>query len=99
MSDRAVHIEVLVADSPEDAPTVDPDSRVDVSVKDQMFPTARLADGRYVAWWFQPSAPPADSRSTTEWVAAPTRYLAAATLRELWEDPTTFTSLVETSSP
>lgn len=95
MSKRSVQIEVLVADSPEDAPPVKPDSRVDVSVNGQMYPTAKLTDGRYVAWWFEPTAPPADSSVTTEWVAAPTRYLAAATLGELWENPTTFETLTE----
>ncbi|WP_458189722.1 hypothetical protein [Haladaptatus sp. NG-WS-4] len=99
MSDRVVSIEVLVADSPEDAPAVEPNSRVDVSVNDQMLPTAKLVDGRYVAWWFQPTAPEPDDSVTTEWVAAPTRYLAAATLRELWENPSAFTSLVNAPSP
>ncbi|WP_266080361.1 hypothetical protein [Haladaptatus caseinilyticus] len=95
MSGQCVRIEVLVADSPEDAPLVESDSRVDVSVNGQMYPTAKLTDGRYVAWWFEPTAPAVDSSITTEWVAAPTRYLAAVTLGELWENPATFETLTK----
>ncbi len=95
MTDQTLQIEVLIADSPEDAPSVEADSRVDVSVNGQMYPTAKLADGRYVAWWFGPRAPAPDSSVTTEWVAAPTRYLAAATLGELWENPASFDTLTE----
>ncbi|GAA5049037.1 hypothetical protein ACFFQF_25405 [Haladaptatus pallidirubidus] len=95
MTERSVCIEVLIADSPEDAPAVEADSRVDVSVNGQMYPTAKLVDGRYVAWWFETAAPAPDSSVTTEWVAAPTRYLAAATLDELWENPASFDTLTE----
>lgn len=94
MTERTVQIEILVADSPEDAPEVETDSRVDVAVNGQMYPTAKLVDGRYVAWWFEATAPAPDDSITTEWVAAPTRYLAAATISELWEDPAAFDSLV-----
>ena len=80
MTERTVQIEILVADSPEDAPEVEAHSRVDVAVNGQMYPTAKLTDGRYVAWWFEATAPAPDDSVTTEWVAAPTRYLAAATL-------------------
>lgn len=97
MTERTVQIEILVADSPEDAPEVEADSRVDVAVKGRMYPTAKLDDGRYVAWWFEATAPAVDDSITTEWVAAPTRYLAAVTLRELWEDPSAFDSLVGTN--
>lgn len=95
MTERTIDIELLVADTPEDAPPVEPNSRVDVSVDSQMYPTEKLTDGRYVAWWFQAAAPPPDDRLTTEWVAAPTRYLAAATLSELWENPAAFDSLTK----
>ena len=93
MTERTVQIEILVADSPEDAPEVEAHSRVDVAVNGQMYPTAKLTDGRYVAWWFEATAPAPDDSVTTEWVAAPTRYLAAATLGELWEDPAAFDSI------
>ncbi|WP_423746279.1 hypothetical protein V5735_16865 (plasmid) [Haladaptatus sp. SPP-AMP-3] len=94
VTERTVQIEILVADCPEDAPEVEANSRVDVAVNGQMYPTAKLDDGRYVAWWFEATAPAPDDSITTEWVAAPTRYLAAATLSELWEDPAAFDSLM-----
>jgi hypothetical protein len=97
MTERAIDIELLVADAPDDAPPVEPNSRVDVSVDGHMYPTAKLTDGRYVAWWFETTAPPPDDRLTTEWVVAPTRYLAAATLGELWENPAAFDSLTKSS--
>jgi len=93
MSERHVPIEVVVASEGEERPQVESETRIDVSVDGEMYPTARLEDGRYVAWWFEPEAPAPDAPVTTEWVAAPTRFLAAATLRELWQDPTQFDAL------
>ena len=90
---RRVDIEVLVADG-EDRPAVEDATRIDVAVGEQLYPTAKLQDGRYVAWWFDAHAPPADADVTTEWVVGPTRFLAAATLGELWEDPRSFDALV-----
>lgn len=94
MSSRHVPIEILVADEDDERPSVKEGTRIDVSVNGQMYPTAKLADGRYVAWWFDTDAPAPDDEVTTEWVAAPTRFLAAATLGELWEDPAAFDTLV-----
>jgi hypothetical protein len=93
VSERHVPIEVVVASEGEERPQVEPETRIDVSVDGEMYPTARLEDGRYVAWWFEAEAPDPDDPATTEWVAAPTRFLAAATLRELWEDPTRFDAI------
>jgi hypothetical protein len=92
--DSHVPIEITVADECDERPTVESHTRIDVAVQGEIYPTAELADGRYVAWWFDAEEPPAlDSDVTTEWVAAPTRFLAAATLRELWEDPRAFDDL------
>lgn len=94
MPQAHVPIEITVADESDDRPTVESSSRIDVAVQGEIYPTAEMADGRYVAWWFEADEPPAiDSAVTTEWVAAPTRFLAAATLRELWEDPRAFDHL------
>ncbi|WP_101294997.1 hypothetical protein [Halegenticoccus soli] len=95
MSEQSIRIELLVADDSEEAPQVEPKSRIDVAVNGHMYPTAKLRDGRYIAWWFDVAAPDPDDPVTTEWVAAPTRYLAAATLGELWDDPAAFASLTE----
>lgn len=94
MTERHIPIEVTVACEDGERPQVEESSRIDVSVQGQMYPTARLEDGRYVAWWFDTDAPRLESPATTEWVAAPTRFLAAATLSELWEDPVSFEELV-----
>ena len=89
--DSHVPIEITVADECDERPTVRPGTRIDVAVQGEIYPTAELADGRYAAWWFEADEPPSlDAEVTTEWVAAPTRFLAAATLRELWEDPRAF---------
>ena len=88
--ERSIPIEVAVGDDAETRPPVDDETRIDVEVDGQMYPTARLADGRYVAWWFDTDAPDLDDPVTTEWVAAPTRFLAAGTLHELWQDPAAF---------
>lgn len=93
MSERHVPIEVIVAAETDERPRVEAGSRIDVSVDGQMCPTARLEDGRYIAWWFDADAPAPDDPVTTEWVAAPTRFLAAATIRELWENPAAFDAL------
>ncbi|MWG35980.1 hypothetical protein [Halomarina oriensis] len=93
---QRVDIEVMVADG-EDRPTVEDATRIDVAVGEQLYPTAKLQDGRYVAWWFDAHAPAADSQTTTEWVVGPTRFLAAATLGELWEDPRSFETLTAKS--
>jgi len=94
---RRVDIEVLVADESEDRPAVEDATRIDVAVGEQLYPTAKLQDGRYVAWWFDANAPAADAEVTTEWVVGPTRFLAAATLGELWDDPRSFEALTATS--
>ena len=92
--DSHVPIEITVADGADERPAVESDSRIDVAVQGEIYPTAELDDGRYVAWWFEADEPPSlDSDVTTEWVTAPTRFLAAATLRELWEDPRAFNDL------
>jgi hypothetical protein len=94
MSESHVPIEITVAEECDERPTVRADTRLDVAVQGEIYPTAELADGRYAAWWFEADEPPAlDADVTTEWVAAPTRFLAAATLRELWEDPRAFDDL------
>jgi len=95
MSQQHIPIEIVTATGDDERPRVDDDTRIDVSVDGEMYPTARLEDGRYVAWWFETDAPAPDDPAATEWVAAPTRFLAAATLRELWEDPAAFDSLVD----
>lgn len=91
--ERHIPIEILVPTDDGERPAVEAGSRIDVAVNDEMYPTARLEDGRYIAWWFEADAPAPDAPETTEWVAAPTRFLAAATLRELWEDPAAFDAL------
>ena len=95
---RRVDIEVLVADGSEERPDVESETRIDVAVGEELYPTAKLRDGRYVAWWFDAHAPPADADATTEWVVGPTRFLAAATLGELWEDPRSFESLTDATA-
>jgi hypothetical protein len=99
VTEQSVLIELLVADGDEERPPVEPASRIDVSVDGQMYPTAKLDDGRYIAWWFTTSAPDPTDAAATEWVAAPTRYLAAATLGELWDDPALFDSLTAAAQP
>jgi hypothetical protein len=88
--ERHIPIEIAVGDDAEGRPPVDAETRVDVEVDGRMYPTARLSDGRYVAWWFDTDPPDLDDPVTTEWIAAPTRFLAAATLHELWQDPAAF---------
>lgn len=100
--ERHIPIEIAVGDDADERPPVDAETRVDVEVDGRMYPTARLADGRYVAWWFDTDPPDLDDPVATEWVAAPTRFLAAGTLHELWEDPAAFDDLgghAETLSP
>lgn len=94
-TEHHVPIEISVASDADERPSIDDHTRVDVEVDGQMYPTARLVDGRYVAWWFETDAPAVDDDVTTEWVAAPTRFLAAGTLHELWQDPTAFDRLPE----
>lgn len=93
MNERHVPIEITVASESNDRPCVESGTRIDVSVDGQMYPTARLPDGRYAAWWFDADAPALDDPVTTEWVVAPTRFLAAGSLHELWQDPAVFDSL------
>jgi hypothetical protein len=96
MGERGVPIEVTVAEEGDDRPAVVGGSRIDVAVDGRLYPTAELEDGGYLAWWFEAGgAPTPDADATTEWVAAPTRFLAAATLRELWEDPAVFDRIAE----
>ena len=95
MTERDVPIEITVADETDERPPVESGSRLDVAVRGELFPTTRLQDGRYAAWWFEAADnPELDDPVTTEWVAAPTRFLAAATLRELWEHPASFERVV-----
>ncbi|AUV81793.1 hypothetical protein C2R22_09140 [Salinigranum rubrum] len=91
---RHVSIEIIEPPSPDGSPGLDPATRVDTMVQDRLLPTARLDDGRYVAWWFDADAPDPYDDATTEWVVAPTRFLAAATFQELTEDPARFDELV-----
>lgn len=91
--ERHIPVEVSVGADADEQPPVEDDTRLDVSVNGQMYPTARLEDGRYVAWWFEADAPEPSAAATTEWVAAPTRFLAAGTLHELWENPAAFDAL------
>lgn len=95
MTGNHVPIDILVGDEGDERPPVEPSTRIDVSVNGEMYPTARLEDGRYIAWWFtaSPRAPAPEDPAATEWIAAPTRFLAAATLHELWEDPCAFDDL------
>ena len=90
--DDHVPIEVSV-DAEDEQPAVESNTRIDILVEKEAYPTARLDDGRYVAWWFTPDAPAIDDPATSEWVAAPTRFLAAGTLHELWENPSALESL------
>ena len=92
--ERGVPIEVTVAADGDERPSVVDGTRLDVAVDGRLYPTAERRDGSYLAWWFDAGDSPApESEVTTEWVAAPTRFLAAATLRELWEDPAVFDRL------
>lgn len=91
---RHVSIEIREPPAPDESPRLDARTRVDTMVKDRLLPTARLEDGRYVAWWFDTDAPDPHDAATSEWVVAPTRFLAAATFRELTEDPARFDELV-----
>ena len=90
--DEGVPIEVSF-DAAEERPAVESNTRIDILVETEAYPTARLDDGRYVAWWFEADAPAPTASVTTEWVAAPTRFLAAGTLHELWENPAAFDRL------
>lgn len=92
-----ISIELTVATEANEHPPVEEGTRVDVSIDGEMYPTARLDDGRYVAWWFNARAPEPDDAVTTEWVSAPTRFLAAGTLHERWEDPVAYESLLGAS--
>jgi hypothetical protein len=91
------HVSIEICDPParDSAPQLNDGTRVDTMVKDRLLPTARLDDGRYVAWWFDTDAPDPYDETTTEWVVAPTRFLAAATFRELTEDPARFDELLD----
>jgi hypothetical protein len=91
-TDEHVPIEVSL-DAAEERPAVESNTRIDILVETEAYPTARLDDGRYVAWWFDTDAPAPAAPATTEWVAAPTRFLAAGTLHELWENPAAFDRL------
>lgn len=91
---RHVSIEIIEPPAPDESPELDAATRVDTMVQDRLLPTARLKDGRYIAWWFDADAPDPYDDATTEWVVAPTRFLAAATFRELTEDPARFEALV-----
>lgn len=91
---RNVSIEIIEPPEPDGEPALDRETRVDTMVKDRLLPTARLEDGRYMAWWFDTDAPDPYDDATSEWVLAPTRFLAAATLRELTEDPARFEELL-----
>jgi hypothetical protein len=93
--DRHLPVEIRVVTDADRAPPVESETRIDVSVGDRMYPTARLESGEYVAWWFDADAPAPDDPATTEWVVAPTRFLAAGTLHELWQDPAAFDRLPE----
>jgi hypothetical protein len=97
--EQHIPVEITVASETEERPAVEAETRIDVSVNGELFPTARLADGRYIAWWFnaREDAPAPDDPLTTEWVTAPTRFLAAATICELWEDPKAFDTLTNGS--
>jgi hypothetical protein len=97
VADRHVSIEIREPPAADEGPTVDPATRVDTMVKDRLLPTARLDDGRYVAWWFDTDAPAPTDPATSEWVVAPTRFLAAATFRELTEEPARFDELLDAS--
>jgi hypothetical protein len=96
---RHVSIEVMEPPALDGSPQLDPETRVDTMVQDRLLPTARLDDGRYVAWWFDADAPDPYDEATTEWVVAPTRFLAAATFRELTEDPARFDELLSDETP
>jgi hypothetical protein len=95
MTERDVPIEITVAEEADERPPVENDSRLDVAVQGRLYPTTRLEAAGYAAWWVNAEDNPdlADP-VTTEWVAAPTRFLAAATLRELWERPGSFERVV-----
>lgn len=99
-ADLPVSIEITIATEAGEHPPVEDGTRVDVSVDGEMYPTARLEDGSYVAWWFRAdeSAPAPDDPVTTEWVSAPTRFLAAGTLHERWEDPAAYESMLRASA-
>lgn len=93
-SDDTEHLPIEVnVDATDEQPTVESNTRIDILVETEAYPTARLDDGRYVAWWFGPDAPALDDPVTSEWVTAPTRFLAAGTLHELWENPSALDSL------
>jgi hypothetical protein len=100
MPNRYLPIEITVAEEGDERPAVESGTRLDVAVRGGLYPTARLNDGRYAAWWFEAeNSPELDDEATTEWVAAPTRFLAAATLSELWDDPVAFDRLVTDGGP
>ncbi|MUV87603.1 hypothetical protein GJ631_13790 [Natronomonas sp. CBA1123] len=92
-TDGHVPVEVSVGADTDEQPPVESNTRIDIIVDRESYPTARLDDGRYVAWWFTTDAPEPDAAVTSEWVTAPTRFLAAGTLHELWENPAAFDSL------
>ena len=61
--ERSIPIEISVVTDGDEWPPVDDGTRVDVEVDGQMYPTARLSDGRYVAWWFETHSVVAGSSS------------------------------------
>ncbi|WP_336135880.1 hypothetical protein [Natronomonas amylolytica] len=89
----SVPIEVSLDADETEVPAVEADTRIDILVETEAYPTARLDDGRYVAWWHTTDCPAPDDPATSEWVTAPTRFLAAGTLHELWENPAAMESL------
>ena len=91
-TDEHVPVEISL-EAEAEGPAVESDTRIDILVDTEAYPTARLDDGRYVAWWFEADAPAPSEPATSEWVAAPTRFLAAGTLHELWENPAALDSL------
>lgn len=93
-SEGGIDIEILAAENADRLPRVEPGTRVDVAVVGTMYPTAKLADDRYISWWFDALAPDPDSPAVSEWIAAPTRFLAAVTMEQLREDPATLSSLL-----
>lgn len=91
-------VEIIITGDSKGGPDIVDGSRVDVSIECQVYPTARLNDSAFVAWWFNADAPDIESSDVQKWVKAPTRFLAAGTLHEIWENPSMIDSLAKKST-
>lgn len=63
-------VEMIITGDSKGGPDIEDRSGVDVSIKSQVHPTARLNDRSFVAWWFNSDAPDIESSDVQKWVKA-----------------------------